>query len=187
MNEKYVEFCALFERAEKRIGMIERIEATAAIPAINELRYAACHIKRSFQAPDATKELEEITSATRHCKRAIYDCAAIHIDFTYCWLEEFVKGFKFVTISSVVKDHLEYCKKLNDAITFLENHNHDSAEEVSEQMEQQMDGLQEIFAVYKAARDDLNTKARCHNLTVVLAVLTILATVIGITISAACN
>lgn len=173
MLEEYAGFCDLFARAELRLKVVEKISTVASTPSINELRYAACHLRRSFLSTEPTVRNAEIASAERHCRRSIYDSCSVIVDVINCWMQEYMKGFSFVPISSVIPTHLEMQKRIKEAVRFLDDHNHDEADAVCMEIETRMKDLVDIRETYEIARDDLLRAARARNFKSWLAVAAI--------------
>ena len=164
MQEKYGAFCDLFETAERHIKECETIEFEPCIPAINQLRYAACHLKRSFQQTDPIKEGECIKSAERHCQRAIKDVTEASIDYVTAWVYEFELGFAYIPISDEIKDHHELKINLKAAMDFVTSYNHDETEISTDKLENYMRETLKIMRRYEAGRDGLNKRARTARL-----------------------
>lgn len=162
LNEKYSEFCAQFEAAEHRIKQFEKLEFIPIIPAINQLRYAACHLKESFQAKDEEEERECIQSAERHCRRAIHDACEAVVDYVAMWVAEFEKGFKYIPLSSELPKHVEMRGTIREAVSYVAEHNHETADDpqVIESLDEYVEKLLAIQVRYEDARDPLNKRAR---------------------------
>jgi len=160
MQDKYRVFCALFETAECHIKAFEKLEFEPCIPAINQLRYAACHLKRSFQQDDPLKESECIKSAERHCQRAIKDVTEAAIDYVTTWVDEFEHGFMYVPISEEIPNHNELKTKLREAMDFVTSYNHDETEDATGRLEQYMKDVMAIQRCYEAGQDGLAKRVR---------------------------
>lgn len=162
MDEKYREFCTQFEAAERRIKQFEKLDFAPHIPAINQLRYAACHLKESFQTEDEDAELACIQSAVRHCRRAIHDACEAVVDYVAMWVAEFEKGFKYVPLSSELPNYLAMRGKIREAVKFVAEHNHETADDpvVIESLDGYVTELLAIQEAFEDARDPLNKRAR---------------------------
>ena len=156
---KYARFCVLFDAAERRIKQFEKLDFEPCLPAINQLRYAACHIKRSFETSGKAQN-ECIESAERHCKRALKDVTEACIDYVVAWVADYERMFRFVPISEEIKEHHEIRVQLRKAFRFAASYNHDNIEDVTAQLEESMDIALSVFDIYEAARPELNKRAR---------------------------
>ena len=198
--EDYEDFCALYGLAERYIKRLERQnpEDGLLIPAVNELRYAGCHIKRSIQAESEADYRLHITSAERHCKRSICDSISTLIGHINASLYDIKTAYFFVPISSYVKNHAVMMAEIGTAIQFVDEHTHDEDREAIERQEshehndewpyehltQKLDRLQNIKAIYDAARPDLIRAARKFALTIAVTIaMGLLAGAIAIAIA----
>ena len=180
MNRKYKRFCALFETAETRIKQFEKLDLEPCIPAINQLRYAACHLKRSFQADDSVAEREAIKSAEHHCHRAIKDVTEASIDYVAMWVAEFEKGFQFVDLVDEIQEHNKYKLKIKEAVRFASECDHDRVEQSTDRLGQYMDELLRILDVYDVARPALNKRARKMRIKAIWAILGFILAIVAI-------
>ena len=65
--------------AESRLKENELLHGEIRIVVINELRYAGSHIIKSLSCNDDIEKENQLESAIKHCKRAIYDSYEISI------------------------------------------------------------------------------------------------------------
>ncbi|MDO5580662.1 MAG: hypothetical protein Q4G69_05975 [Planctomycetia bacterium] len=79
------------------------------LPAIDELRYAGCHISRYIQQKSKKqpkKELkDELTKAIEHCKRAKFDAIDCIIQFYLQECAQFQNDYKGITIGDIIPDY----------------------------------------------------------------------------------
>lgn len=185
-KDDYGDFCALFGQAERYIKRLERQnpEDGILIPAVNELRYAGCHIKRSIQAETDKDYQLHITRAERHCKRSICDRISTLIGHINASLYDIKTAYFFVPIASYIENHSTLLAEVGRAILFVDEHTHDEDREAIERQEthehndewpyeqlmQRLDRLQEIKETYDAARPDLMRAARKFSLTIIVPV-----------------
>lgn len=179
-SKKYDRFCTLFDAAERRIKQFEKLDFEPCIPAINQLRYAACHLKRSFQAADPKDEADCISSAERHCQRAIKDVAEAAVDYCVVWVSCFERAFAFVPISDEVREHNQIRTELRDAANFLASYSHDGIEGATERLENCMDIALKAVNRYEAARPELNKRARLMRWKIICGAIGILLALIGL-------
>ncbi len=190
-QEDYQVFCALYSQAERYIKRLERCDPDRGllIPAINELRYAGCHIKRSFCAESREEYHLHITSAERHCKRSICDTLSSLIDFVNISLRDIRDDYRFVPIGSHVDGHTHLMAEVGEIIQFVDEHAHDEDREAIECREDHVhddvddwpyedlvskaDRLTEIKKLYDAARPDLNRASRRFFMTVIVAAISV--------------
>lgn|GEM_PF-2409685 len=186
----YGDFCVLYGQAEHYLKRLERYDPADGllIPAVNELRYAGCHIKRSIEAKDEAGYRLHITSAERHCKRSICDSISTIIGHVNASLYDVRTSYFFVPIADYVGNHASMLAEVGKAIEFVDEHTHDEDREAIEchqahehadgdewpyeHLSKTLDRLLEIKAIYDAARPDLIRAARKFALTIILMFVT---------------
>jgi len=109
----------LFSIAEARIKQIEHLGLGLTLPAVNQLRYVACHLLRFDRSESEKEKQEELRKANNHCERAIYD--AVETGIIYCLeeLREFQKDYKLVGITDIVPSYLDIRAKANEVSRYI--------------------------------------------------------------------
>lgn len=160
------EIISLFDKAEREIKQIERLNDELPMPSINELRYSGYHIARAWtaqQGDDATTMADELTKAKRHAERALYDAYEIGIQYHLGRIGGFKKDYKNFNVSSVLKDYADLRAQANQA----NKHIQEVAEHTVGQREQHYQACAEHYARVAQiadrldeARDDINAAIR---------------------------
>ncbi len=170
-DKDYSRFCDLFNDAETRIKRVEKLSNEPFIPAINQLRYAASHLRQSFLAPDIAKRRDSIKSAENHCLRAIKDVTEASVDYVVLYINRLEKEFKYLLLSETIQDHLHVRTSLNKIWKSTIDHTHESIESSIPKLKQGMDEVLEYLDVYEAAWPELNKKAIIQRRKTVWAIL----------------
>ena len=174
-------FPELFEQAENAIKKVEWEDSKLHMPAVNELRYAAYHIKNFIKNP-ANKD--EIRQAEGHCKRAIYDAVEASIIFHVESFKKFQDDYRKIVITEVVREYPEYKKRINKIVSFIRPVDKENKEEIYQKCLKYNEEIKEITATLDAAREELNKvirkeRARTQRNTI-LVIAGILSVIIGL-------
>ena len=94
-REKY----ALADRLSKLLSVLTE---EAAIPAVNELRYAGFHLLKATNASGSVEDGEHLTRAIEHCERAIYDATEAGILASVQNIDRVLSSYGLVTIPNIV-------------------------------------------------------------------------------------
>ena len=95
LRERY----ALAERLTKLVSVITE---EAAIPALNELRYAGFHLLEAINVSGSVEDGEHIEHAIDHCERAIYDATEAGILASVQSIDRVLSSYGLVTIPDIV-------------------------------------------------------------------------------------
>lgn len=161
------EIVALFRKAERLIKRIETLESALSIPSVNELRYVGYHLccalvgdgcldPRSAPITDTADSRsederidEQIVSAKRHCKRALYDAYEIgivhHLESIEAFEEKHASDSDLVL--EVVPDYPDLLAHAADASVLLDQvkqDNYDDRDAYYEQAEPHHNRLGEL-------------------------------------------
>ena len=121
------------------------------LPAINELRYAACHIADYLENRDAIS----IQKAVSHCQRAEYDAYDCQIHFFLSECRQFQDDYRTVVISSVIPDYIDITQKLSD-ISLNPTTREQATEQIINDKQRDTEELVSIYRRFQASRDELN-------------------------------
>lgn len=95
----------LFRDAEREIKKAEEISGELAVPAVNELRYAGCHLLEALCSDAPHHATEQIARARRHCQRAIFDASDASIIYLLERVKTFQDDYRRFVISDVILDY----------------------------------------------------------------------------------
>lgn len=177
-----------FAAAEALAKRVEEFRDEAAIPALNELRYAGYHLSVYLGqvAAGETPDIEELRSAERHCMRAAYEAGEAGLLAGLSAVSQFRTEFQDVAITDVLKDWIEiqeFCHRLQDEVLGRNRENGDDRLQDSTLYTDAFVRLVEICRRLDLARDELNKKiaqmgeqTRRFLVTIVVGILAILAT-----------
>lgn len=159
LKEKLDEVSLLFHKAEKKMKYVELLGEGLSIPAINELRYAGCHIARAWgdQVEDK-KALEEANRAIKHVKRANYDACEIGILYYLEYLRQFQEDYRLVEIPTIFPGYLDLCKFSDDVKEMVISSDKDTRGELWESFWEKFLEMEDNFRKLKHARIELNKK-----------------------------
>ncbi len=158
-GREYSRFCELFNDAETRIKQVEKLSNEPLIPAINQLRYAAAHLRQSFLAATEAKRLDCIKSAENHCLRAIKDVTEASVDYVVLYVNRLEKEFKYLPLSETIPNHLQIRTSLRKTWKLTIDHTHESIETAIPKLKEGMDDALGYLDIYEAAWPELNKKA----------------------------
>lgn len=162
LQKRINEACLLFDEAEKKIKYIEMIGEDLPIPAINELRYAGCHITRSWSLQNDPEGLEEVNRAIKHGKRANYDAIEIGILYYLENLRQFQEDYRMTEISSSFPEYIELCNDAEKASQMVLNRDIESRGDFWENLYDDFRKMEKNFKKLKVVRPELNKKLKTH-------------------------
>jgi len=154
-----------FASAERLAKRVEEFRDEAAIPAINELRYAGYHLSIFLDqlAQGTTPDGEELSAAERHCMRASYEAGEAGILAALAEIDVFKQDYRMVPITGVVPHWLTIlrdCQHARDTVLAADREN-GSARSIDHQMYEGMfDKLSGHCKDLELAREELNKKLK---------------------------
>ncbi|MFZ3028430.1 hypothetical protein [Rhodoferax sp.] len=174
----------LFKKAETNLKSAEHLTNVVFIPALNELRYAGYHLVKYLSS---TGDEDDLRSAQKHCKRAIYDTAEGPMLKFLGDVAKFQEDYsKEPCITDVIPGYVGHMKKVAEARNLIAEVKPESRDEYFDLVEPHLTSLIEIAGLLDTARPEINKRMRSEQkkaqMTVVIlvvAVLTLIATVLG--------
>ena len=176
-----LELVRLFQQAEEKIKLVEKLSQELSIPAINELRYAGYHMTQ-YLSGNADAETE-LTKAQNHCKRAIYDAVEAGVTRQLELIKQFQDDFRLISLSEAIpgyKDIQKQIKGARDLILTPRDSKQDRAE-YYEQCSTHLENLRVAHDDLELYREDLLKRLKRSNRDNRLLLATLIATVIGAT------
>jgi hypothetical protein len=153
-TDQVEEAAQLFAKAEQCIKDIEHNGEGLDIPSINELRYFGWHLLKAL----TQNNLEELTKAKNHAKRAIFDACEAQIVANLTAIEKFQNDYRVVNVSDVLKNYADLMVSAENAKVFIQDRDGNSREYYYEKCVNHVNTLKSINQTFKAARNDLNVK-----------------------------
>ncbi|MBC3832307.1 hypothetical protein H8K33_12355 [Undibacterium amnicola] len=144
----------LFVKAEQKIKTIEHCGDGLDIPSINELRYVARHLLTALQKSN----LEELTKAKNHVKRALYDACEVLIISNLEEIKQFQNDYRLIAVTDVIKNYAELMSSAEEARSFIQETEEGSREDYYDKCSELVETLKRINTTLNAARSDLNVK-----------------------------
>lgn len=169
-------FVEEFEKAERAIKIVERWHDELVVPAVNELRYAAFHIKEYLK----NGQEEDLQKVINHCRRARYDAYEAGIVALIKEFRKFKDDYRQVVISQVIPDFVEIERRFWEALEFINNTNKETREKVYQECEKWYGELSEVIKTLSAARDELNKLIRKEQLRLIAIFFTALGALAGV-------
>lgn len=170
---------ALFKRAESHLKSAEHLTNKIFIPAVNELRYAGFHLI-NYISSDGKED--DLISAQKHCKRAIYDAAEGPLLKFLGDVVSFQNDYsKVACITEVVPNYILHMNKVREARNLIAKVQPDSREEYFEIVEPHLAILSEIVDLLEMARPEINKRMRHDRTTTRILYFTLAAGVIAAT------
>ena len=99
------DFRAVYGAADGFTREVSEFCDEAAIPAMNEMRYAGHHLLRALGDDGSIVDMEQLRKAMSHCHRAQYEAAESGISFVLEKIRQFKEDYKSVVISECVKNY----------------------------------------------------------------------------------
>ena len=130
--ETYREKYALADRLSRSVSVITE---EAAIPALNELRYAGFHLLKAINASGSVEDGEHMERAIEHCERAIYDATEAGILALVHSIDRVLSSYGLVTLSNIVPI-IDIRKARANAVRMLIANRTDSSTELVEIFEE---------------------------------------------------
>ena len=112
LREKY----AIADRLSKLVSVITE---EAAIPAVNELRYAGFHLLKAINVSGSVEDGEHMARAIDHCERAIYDATEAGLMALVQSIDRVLYSYGLVTISKIVPTLQDIRRAHADAIEIM--------------------------------------------------------------------
>ncbi|NTW33717.1 MAG: hypothetical protein HGB12_14035 [Bacteroidetes bacterium] len=179
-----------FKKAKDRIECVNKIcksDGVLETPSLNELRYVGFHLIKAFSDINSENGQEEILRAKRHCERASYDILEIGVIYQLALFKKFKDEFKKTRISSVVKDWLDICEKIEKINAELVEHNRydEGGEEYHKLAERkllELNGIIKKFPYYRAELRKVRKRELINNVVIysgwIIAALTVIVMII---------
>lgn len=174
-----------FASAERLAKRVEEFRDEAAIPAINELRYAGYHLSiflDQFARGDAP-DIEELSAAERHCMRASYEAGEAGILAALAEIDVFKQDYRMVPITDIVPlwlTMLSDSQQARDTVLAADREN-GSARSIDHQMYEAMfDKLSGYCKQLEIAREELNKKLKAARTTWRITLLAVLVALAGV-------
>ncbi len=177
-----------FASAERLAKRVEEFRDEAAIPAINELRYAGYHLSIFLDqlARGAPPDDDELSAAERHCMRASYEAGEAGILAALAEIDVFKQDYRMVPITDVVPHWLTMlrdCQHARDTVLAADREN-GSARSIDHQMYEGMfDKLSGYCTDLELAREELNKKLKLSRNSWRLALLAVLTGGAGVIVA----
>lgn len=155
----------LFRDAEREIKKAEEISGELAVPAVNELRYAGCHLLEALCSDAPHHATEQIARARRHCQRAIFDASDASIIYLLERVRTFQDDYRRFVISAVIPDYTDIKKTISDTRHKIENARADNERRESYYLEaiSLVEQLKGIGDRLDDSREELNKAVRRQN------------------------
>lgn len=158
INQKEIDAThALFEKAEANLKRAEHLTNEVFIPAVNELRYAGYHL---FAYLSSNGIEDDLISAKKHCKRAIYDAAEGPLLKLLGDIQQFQTDYAKVSVTPEVPDYINHLKKAQEAKNLIEKIQPNTREAYFEAVEPHLETLNEIVNFLETARPEINKRMR---------------------------
>lgn len=161
------EVIELFQKAEQVLKLSERSTLESNIPAINELRYAGCHLTKALSTNTSYDEkISDLAKAKSHCKRSFYDT----IEGTILYLLEDIRQFNYdyrnVAISDLIKDYATKLKEIEDIKKTTKRIATDKEKEaLYESLHARISYLQSISEEFNLMRQEINKRMNSNRTT----------------------
>lgn len=164
-------FTESFRKAEKAIKEAETvvrircgdssgdcIPAGLFIPAVNELRYAGCHIARYLEGHVQS----DLDKAVAHCQRAEFDAYDCCIQFLLDECHRFQDDYENVVIPSVVPNYSDLILSLS-RISRTAVPRDELTQQAVDQKQKDYNKLAGIYDTFQVSRSELNKLVRDKN------------------------
>ena len=177
-----------FACAERLAKRVEEFRDEAAIPAINELRYAGYHLSIFLDqvARGAAPDDEELSAAERHCMRASYEAGEAGILAALAEIDVFQQDYRLVPITDVVPNWLTIlseCQKTKETVLAADREN-GSVRSIDHRLyEEVFDTLSGYCKLLEIAREELNKKLKASRTFWQLGVVTALLALAGVVVA----
>lgn len=152
-EEKIEEIVLLFQKAEVAIKKVELIQNELIVPAVNQLRYAGCHLIRYLKNSEDNDQLDDVA---RHCKRSAYDAFEAGIVFSILGYRKFQADYSKVIITDVVSNYSKLQMNVDKAIEFIAEIKKDSRDDHYKECEKSHKIVSETLKELNSSRSELN-------------------------------
>jgi len=150
-EEKIEEIVLLFQKAEAAIKKVELTQNELIVPAVNQLRYAGCHLIRYLKNSEDNDQLDDVA---RHCKRSAYDAFESGIVFSLLEYRKFQADYSKVIITEVVPNYSKFQMNIDKAIEFIIKK--DSRDDHYKECEESHKIVSETLKELNSSRNELN-------------------------------
>lgn len=96
-----------YNRANELAKRIQAFRYEAGIPAQNELRYAGHHFLRAIGNDGKLADLDQLTKARNHCRRACYEAVEAGLAHALNQIAQFKDDFKNTPITGTLPDWID--------------------------------------------------------------------------------
>lgn len=177
-----------FASAERLAKRVEEFRDEAAIPAINELRYAGYHLSIFLDqlARGAVPDGEELSAAERHCMRASYEAGEAGILAALAEIDVFKQDYRMVPITDIVPlwlTILRDCQQARDTVLAADRENGSARAVDHRAYEDMFDTLSGYCKQLEIAREELNKKLKAARTTWRLAFCGVLVAMAGVIVA----
>lgn len=152
-EKKIEEIVLLFQKAEAAIKKVEVTQSELIVPAVNQLRYAGCHLIRYLKNSEDNDQLNDVV---RHCKRSAYDAFEAGIVFSILEYRKFQGDYSKVIIADVVSNYSELQINVDEAIEFISKIKKDSRDDHYKECEKSHEIVSETLKKLNSSRNELN-------------------------------
>ena len=160
------EICDLYNTAEADLKNVGRIKDTLIVTGVNQLRYAGQHLSRALAGTDSDKINDNLISAAKHAKRAIFDVNDSAIHFYLTRINHIrTKDFPRVDFSSIVDQYGEVQKAIREAREHLDitEESQSDREKYYETAREHVHRLKDAHDTIESYRDDFVSQAKNQN------------------------
>lgn len=151
------ETSALFKQAEKNLKRAEHLTNKIFIPAINELRYAGYHLL-AYLSSEGTDD--NLVSAQKHCKRAIYDSAEGPLLKFLSDIAQFQTDYAKTCITSELPDYVTHMTHVQETRNLIASVQPETRDEYFKAVEPHLNKLSDIVNLLETARPEINKRMR---------------------------
>jgi hypothetical protein len=189
LNQKKIDATrALFKTAETNLKNAEHLTNKVFIPAVNELRYAGYHIV-GYLSSEGTDD--DLLSAQKHCKRAIYDSAEGPLLKFLGDIAQFQDDYATTSVTLELPDYISQMKQVQEARNLIAAVQPDTREEYFEAVAPHLSKLNMIAGLLETARPEINKRIRNEQAqtrkeqrNLVIGVVSLFAAIIGAILAA---
>ena len=152
-----------YAEADEFSREVAAFRSEAAIPALNELRYAGHHLLRSLPDDGGEPDPAQLTRAVAHCERAMYEAADAGIISALDTIDTFRRDYKNVVIADIVPKYFEIvglARRATDSLKATRQYNRDSELSIpSDEYVETFRRLARACESLEDSREELNKKA----------------------------
>ena len=115
LSKQYSDFISEYDHADELCKKVQLFRQEAGIPAINEIRYAGYHLRKSLDPKGQVSDTDQIRTARGHAQRASYEAAEAGIVLALKVINLFKEDYKKVIVTGDVKDYIAILSKCDEA------------------------------------------------------------------------